>query len=267
MEVHATTREVDDRRRVAPSTGPPPADRRVHLPAVAASGLPPQPDGPKAVSREAIRRKRRVRWISGWVVLLLALPLIWAFWPARYGGDTTLTVVSGASMEPTYRSGDLVIVRRGPFLEGDVVLYQIPDDQPGEGSLVIHRVQEILPSGQLLIQGDNKEHYDPWYVTSDDVLGTARYVVPGVGRVFTSAWVWMALALTIGVAVAWALWPSDDDDDEDASADGFDGAATTAGGTTVVAPGTGAWPDGPLGPDPTVADAPQETVRPHAPSR
>jgi signal peptidase len=201
-------------------------------------------------------------------VLVIALPLIWAFWPARYGGHTTLTVVSGASMEPTYRSGDLVIVRKGPFLEGDVVLYQIPEGQPGEGGLVIHRVQEILPSGQLLIQGDNKEHFDPWQVTSDDVVGTARYVVPGVGRIFTSAWVWLALALTIGVAVAWAVWPTDEDEEGDEGGDDrLDGSNAEGGGVTMVAPGTGDWPDGPVGPGRPgeLSGWPEPALRPNEP--
>jgi len=71
-------------------------------------------------------------------------------------------------MEPTSSTGDLVLAYRGEVKEGDVPAYVHP-----EGAVVIHRVVEVMPIGYRT-QGDNLETVDPWLVTPDDVLGTAR---------------------------------------------------------------------------------------------
>jgi len=47
----------------------------------------------------------------------------WYLWPTQLGGDTSIVVVSGHSMEPTFFGGDMVIARKmGPSI-GDVIVY------------------------------------------------------------------------------------------------------------------------------------------------
>ena len=57
--------------------------------------------------------------------LLVILAIL--VWPTSLGGCTTMTVVSGHSMEPTFHTGDLVVARCGTPAVGDIVIYQPPD--------------------------------------------------------------------------------------------------------------------------------------------
>lgn len=150
---------------------------------------------------------RRVLGLLGsaaWVAV--ALVVAWLLWPTSLGGRTTLTIVSGASMEPTYRTGDLVVARRGPVEVGDVVVYVPPDVG---GARVIHRVVGGDGTDGWVLQGDGNDFLDPWRPTEDDVLGRAVLHVPGVGRVAAialSPLTWLSLLL---VAAALLLWPAD----------------------------------------------------------
>lgn len=108
----------------------------------------------------------------------LAVVLVVGIWyvtlaPSRFGGPLTPVLVRGVSMEPTYSTGDLVLAYRGTPRVGDVLTYQHPD-----GAVVIHRLVEITEDGYLT-QGDNVAAPDPWIVAPEDVLGTARVVLPG----------------------------------------------------------------------------------------
>ena len=98
-------------------------------------------------------------------------------------GYVTLAVVEGTSMEPTLQTGDVVVVIRrvGPeeLSVGDIVVYR------RGGSLVIHRVVSIGPSG-LVTKGDNNWAPDPpvpYEAVAGKVLsvGGATFRVPLVG--------------------------------------------------------------------------------------
>jgi signal peptidase I len=87
-------------------------------------------------------------------------------------------------MEPTYRSGDLVVVRRQENYEvGDIVAYRIPRGEPGEGIIVIHRVVGGSSQEGLVTKGDNRQGPDLWRPTAADVVGKAWIHVPGGGRI------------------------------------------------------------------------------------
>lgn len=114
--------------------------------------------------------------------------------PARY------VVVSGASMEPSLRTGDLVVVvRHGSYRRGDVVAYRVPDGEPGAGAVVIHRV--IGGSGQAgyVTQGDNREGRDTWQPKSEDVIGALAFQIPRAGLVPMSLGTPMGLGLGAGL--------------------------------------------------------------------
>ncbi len=87
--------------------------------------------------------------------------LAFALWPTRFGGQALFVVVRGESMKPLYQQGDLLYARKsGDYKVGDIAIYRIPDGQPGEGMLVVHRIKRILPDGTYLFQGDNKNDTD-----------------------------------------------------------------------------------------------------------
>ncbi|MCW2960250.1 MAG: sipW 2 [Thermoleophilia bacterium] len=99
------------------------------------------------------------------LVLLLALLVLVVFAIGPHTGKyRTLSILSG-SMEPTFATGDAVIVTPIPTSDlraGDVISYHAPVD----GSpLVTHRVVEVLERGTNPIvrtRGDANAADDPW---------------------------------------------------------------------------------------------------------
>jgi signal peptidase len=150
-------------------------------------------------------------------VLLYAAFAVAAFvlWPTNLGGCTTLTIVSGHSMEPTFQTGDLVVTRCAAPDVGDVVVYQ-PHEL--DGQRIIHRVIGGDAAGWQ-IQGDNNDWVDPFAPTNDEVLGVEWFAVPKVGlavQAITSPWIWASLIL---LAVAILVWPRADEDEDDEDVD------------------------------------------------
>ncbi|NMR20311.1 signal peptidase I [Cellulomonas fimi] len=157
---------------------------------------------------------RRLRGVLGNAVLVVAaLVAGWLLWPSSLGGCTTLTIVSGQSMEPTYSTGDLVVSRCGEPRVGDVMVYQ-----PGStgGARIIHRVIGGDEASGWELQGDNNDFVDPFTPRGEEVLGTARLHLPRVGiaaAALTSPVVWLSV---IALAVALLVWPRRDEADDDA---------------------------------------------------
>lgn len=98
------------------------------------------------------------------------------------GGNATYVLVEGRSMEPRYRTGDLVIA--APATEyriGDIVVFRVPRGQPGAGGLVIHRIVDRAGDA-FVVRGDANGWTDQWRPTAADILGRAEGLVPAVGR-------------------------------------------------------------------------------------
>lgn len=165
--------------------------------------------------RRSLRRTSPLRRI---VSLVAAALTIGALWPAQFGGITSLTVVRGQSMEPVYRSGDLVITVRLPdYAIGDIVSYTVPEGQPGAGGRVIHRIIGEDAAGTArgadgaalpyLSQGDNNPDIDPWRFAANDVMGVAVLSVPVVGGLIGSLGDPVVIGLGAGLLVTIILWP------------------------------------------------------------
>jgi signal peptidase len=133
----------------------------------------------------------------------LALVVAWALVlrPQILGGPASYVIVSGRSMEPTLRTGDLVVgLERSSYRAGDVVAYRVPKGDPGAGALVIHRITGgSAPSGYVT-QGDNRDGADEWRPKPDDVLGRSALTLPRVGLLFM--WVRTPLGLAIAAGLA-----------------------------------------------------------------
>lgn len=166
---------------------------------------------------------RRLLGLAGSAVWLVgALVVGWLLWPSSLGGCTTLTIVSGESMEPTYYTGDLVVSRCGPVEVGDVIVY----NPPGVGGArVIHRIVDGSAEDGWVVQGDNNGFLDPWEPTGDQILGSAVLHLPSVGKfaaILLSPLTWISLLV---VALAIVVWPGKDEDIEE---DGEDAEAEPA---------------------------------------
>jgi len=103
--------------------------------------------------------------------------------PAFLGGPTTYVRVSGVSMEPSLREGDLAVVRKqGSYSPGDVVAFRVPKGEPGDRAIVIHRIVGGSAEEGFTTQGDNSETVDRWRPTGEDIVGKKWFSVPGAGR-------------------------------------------------------------------------------------
>jgi len=101
------------------------------------------------------------------------------------GFPAAIMIVSGRSMEPTLRVGDLVLCVKSPFEVGDIVVWCV-----GPTYCVIHRVIEITGSS-VITKGDNNPAPDPpvpkSFVKYKVVLVVPRYLwVPAVLAVFAT---------------------------------------------------------------------------------
>jgi signal peptidase I len=105
---------------------------------------------------------------------VLVVALAWLVWPAALGGSTSLVVVAGASMEPTYHTGDVLIVKRRAPSVGDVIVFTMPK-RDGQ---IVHRVLERRDDGTMLVQGDNRSTPDLPLPTDADVVGVVRALIP-----------------------------------------------------------------------------------------
>lgn len=102
--------------------------------------------------------------------------------PDSLGGPATYVMVDGHSMEPALGSGDLAVVRQqDDYRPGDVVAFRVPEGEPGEGGMVIHRIAGETPEG-FVTQGDNREAPDSWRPTADDIVGRVWFSVPRGGH-------------------------------------------------------------------------------------
>jgi signal peptidase I len=131
----------------------------------------------------------RLRAQSG-NVALVGLVLVWFFLlrPVSLGGPSTLIVIRGSSMVPTYANGDLVLTRAdAPYGPGDIVAYRVPADEIGAGHVVIHRITGGDADAGFVLQGDGNDAPDPWHPGAADVLGKAWISVPLVGSVLSWA--------------------------------------------------------------------------------
>jgi signal peptidase len=119
----------------------------------------------------------------------LATPLIfvgvllgWCFVlrPTSLGGPAGYALVSGPSMEPTFRTGDLIVTQRADaYSVGDVVLFRV------KRALVIHRIVGGDPVSGYETRGDGNEVVDGFRPTIEAIEGKAWLHLPGVGRVVT----------------------------------------------------------------------------------
>jgi signal peptidase len=148
------------------------------------------------------RPTARLLLSGGSLLLPVAIVVLWALLlrPASLGGPATYVIVSGPSMEPGLRTGDLVVAMpRSSYAAGDVIVYRVPEGEPAAGSVVIHRVVGKNVRG-FVLQGDNKESSDLWHPSSEDVLGRAELTLPRVGAGLVLLRSPLGLGLAAGIA-------------------------------------------------------------------
>ena len=107
---------------------------------------------------------------------------------ASLAGYTPLTVASD-SMAPTFRAGDLIVIRKcdpAKLEEGDIITFHTIINN--EYALNTHRIVEIRTVGDMrnyVTKGDSNEVEDTHVIADGDIVG--RYVkkIPGLGKLMT----------------------------------------------------------------------------------
>lgn len=112
--------------------------------------------------------------LVGWFLLLR---------PSVLGGPASYIMVSGQSMEPTLHGSDLAVLqKRSDYRPGDIVGFRVPEGDPAEGGMIIHRIVGGNAEEGYIVQGDNKKRPDLWRPTNDDILGRIWFSIPGGGH-------------------------------------------------------------------------------------
>jgi signal peptidase I len=150
----------------------------------------------------------RLRAAAGWLIVLVLVGG-WSVFlrPPALGGATSYVFVSGDSMLPTFRPGDLVLVRKAArYHVGEVVAYRV---RPGDHQ-VIHRIVGTTAGGRFVLRGDNRDAQDPWHPTTADILGRREARLPKLGVLLVQLAVHpVALALLVALLVFAAVVTGD----------------------------------------------------------
>ena len=97
--------------------------------------------------------------------------------------DYDAYIVKSDSMQPTIKSGDMVIIGSpGSFLAGDIAPGEIITFERNE-NLITHRIESI-EGDTIYTKGDGLEEADPWMVSRFfDVKGSYIFHIPFIGLV------------------------------------------------------------------------------------
>lgn len=113
-------------------------------------------------------------------LIVLGAGLVLALFILFLSVNGMLRIVMTNSMAPTYRAGDVILLRMHP-----------QDVQPGmvisfeqNNRLITHRVVGV-EDGEYITQGDNSSSPDPWRVAPFSVVGAPVLRLPYLGHVIT----------------------------------------------------------------------------------
>ncbi len=154
----------------------------------------------------------RVRVIGRWglrATLLLVVVVAFLGWPKSMGGQTSYSIVSGHSMNPTYHTGDLVVLRaQSTYRVGQIVVYRVPAGDPAAGMFVVHRIVGGGNVTGFVTKGDNNPSVDIWTPHNIDIQGAAVLLVPQAGWVLRQGRDPLLYAVLGGLYCGRLLWPS-----------------------------------------------------------
>lgn len=148
------------------------------------------------VERRRARQYAFLSVVTSGLSLLLTVTLLVIFAPVRLGGEMTLLVVNGTSMEPRMRTGDFAFVSRDRLPHvGEIGAYRSPTL-----GVVIHRV--IADDGaRLTFLGDNRTTVDPDQPAHDEIVGRLVMHIPGAARYIRLIGDPRAIAMLVAVSI------------------------------------------------------------------
>lgn len=127
---------------------------------------------------------------------------------ALVNADTPIVILSGSSMTPVLKPGDLVLLYRPHLSEiglGDIVAYR-----DAAQTLVIHRVVDkgVDTSGSIYVitKGDSNQGPDDEKIDERNYAGKIYYAVSGAGKIINGFQNPMILALMLVTGCAYLLY-------------------------------------------------------------
>jgi signal peptidase I len=138
----------------------------------------------------------------GRVLTFICVVVAWVlFAPMELGGQVKYIIISGSSMLPLMKNGDLVIVRIVPYYQvGDVVAYDHP-----EIGMIIHRIVE-QKGEHFVLQGDNNGWIDGYSPTSNDIYGKLWLQIPQGGKIVVALKEPWNFSLLMGISILLIGW-------------------------------------------------------------
>lgn len=147
--------------------------------------------------------RRLVSLVFSAVATLFLIGFCILAWPASMGGKANWVTVSGTSMLPDYRTGDMVVTwNDGNWRVGDVVLYSVDGTST---NLIVHRLIAGDATTGWTAQGDNKPAPDPWLIPQTNIRGRELVHIPYLGVVLTAARTPQVLAIATGALIFGAV--------------------------------------------------------------
>jgi signal peptidase I len=164
-----------------------------------------------AAALKATAPRKMFRTLLKWTLRSAVLAAVVAAalgWPASLGGKTSYSIVSGHSMNPTYHTGDLVVLRaQRTYRVGQIVVYRVPAGEPASGQYVVHRIVGGSNVTGFVTRGDNNSSVDIWTPHNIDIQGAAIVLLPKAGWVLRQGRDPLLYALLGGLYCGRLLWP------------------------------------------------------------
>jgi signal peptidase I len=131
--------------------------------------------GSRSAEKEGDILRRGVTIALGCIVLGAA----WLFLaPPALGGQVSWIVVSGISMLPKFRDGDLVFLRRAAsYHVGEVAAYY----DPLLRAKIMHQIIAVR-AGHYFFKGENNSYVDPYHPVRSEIKGLEWFMVPRLGE-------------------------------------------------------------------------------------
>lgn len=165
---------------------------------------------------------------SAGIAVAILVCLFWAQYlrPQAFGGRAAYVLVSGESMLPHYRTGDLVLVEKQPsYHVGELIAYRVPKGDAMAGAQVIHRIVGGNAQSGFIVQGDNRTAPDVWRPKPRDIVGVKALHIPNAVLVLQFLKSPLFLGLLAACFVFVRVLARDDDEDEVVAQDEEDDAA------------------------------------------
>ena len=140
-------------------------------------------------------------WIFVTAVVLLGLLLVTSLIPVP--GNLEVKIVQSGSMEPSIKTGALVVIRpSSEYHIGDVIMFG--EDTKTQVPTTHRIVADEVRSGVFYYttQGDANEDPDPQQVAQSEVIGKVLFSIPYLGYVLDFAKKPLGFTLLIGVPAA-----------------------------------------------------------------